>query len=243
MPRFDAAAQHRSSSPTETGLMRRCRKRASPARSLVAVGVACALTIFFHDAGAAAWGCYGTKPGHPTPQERAAFIREVSVLAMRAEKTHGVPASALAAIAIAESGYGWTRVALDANNVFAWKFVPASTQALKPYVPPCERRRGIKERFAAFESKAHAFDFVAAKLATLDAYREHTDAYRAARKVGEAGEAAIHAWLAGVASRYSHKPLEFTRKITRIMNDPAQPADVVSSDENLYRLSLAAPLP
>jgi hypothetical protein len=110
-------------------------------------------------------------------------------------------------------------------------------------VPPCERRRGIKERFAAFESKAHAFDFVAAKLATLDAYREHTDAYRAARKTGEAGEAAIHAWLAGVASRYSHKPVEFTRKITRIMNDPAQPADVVSNDENLYRLSLAAPLP
>jgi uncharacterized FlgJ-related protein len=199
--------------------------------------------LFFHDAGAAVWGCYGTKPGHPTPEERAAFIRDVSELAMRAEKAHGVPASALAAIAIAESGYGWTRVALDANNVFAWKFVPGPAQPLKAYLPACERRRGIKERFAAFDSKAHAFDFVAAKLATLEAYREHTAAYRAAHKTGEAGEAAIHAWLVGVASRYSHKPVEFTRKITRIMNDPAQPADVVSNEANLYRLSVAARLP
>jgi flagellum-specific peptidoglycan hydrolase FlgJ len=202
-----------------------------------------AALLFFGDAAAAVWGCHGTKPGHPTADERAAFIREVSELALRAEKTHGVPASALAAIAIAESGYGWTRVALDANNLFAWKFVPGSAQALKAYVPACERRRGMKERFAAFESKAHAFDFVALKLATLEAYREHTEAYRAARKTGEAGEAAVKAWLAGVASRYSQKPSEFTRKITRIMNDPAQPADVVSSEANLYRLSVGTQLP
>jgi uncharacterized FlgJ-related protein len=192
-------------------------------------------------AAAGRWGCYGTKPGHPTPEERAAFIVEASVLAVHAEKTHGVPASALAAIAIAESGYGWTRVALNANNLFAWKFVPGSTPALKAYVPACERRRA--NRYAAFDSKAHAFDFVAAKLATLDAYREHTEAYRAARKQGVAGEAAVNAWLAGVATRYSHKPDEFTRKIIRIMNDPAQPADVVSHDTNLYRLSVVAKRP
>jgi flagellum-specific peptidoglycan hydrolase FlgJ len=205
-------------------------------------GIVAAL-LFFDEAAAAVWGCHGTKPGHPTPDERAAFIREVSVLAMRAEKTHGVPASALAAIAIAESGYGWTRIALDANNVFAWKLVPESAQTLKAYVPSCERARRLKARFVAFESKAHAFDFVALKLATLEAYREHTEAYRAARKSGAAGEAAVKAWLAGVAARYSEKPGEFTQKITRIMNDPAQPADVVSTDANLYRLSVGTQLP
>src|SRR5687768_3018641 len=73
------------------------------------------------------WGCHGTKPGHPTPEERMAFISEVSELAVKAEKTHGVPASALAALAIAESGYGWTRVAINANNLFAWKYVRAAS--------------------------------------------------------------------------------------------------------------------
>src|ERR1700754_4762956 len=101
---------------------------------------------------AAPWGCHGTKPGHPTPEERAAFVHEVSELAIKAEKAHGVPASALAAIAIAESGYGYTRIALDANNLFAWKFVPAAANSLKEYVLRCEKRRA---RFAAFDSKAH----------------------------------------------------------------------------------------
>src|SRR6476620_9778456 len=84
-----------------------------------------------HAVGAAVWGCHGTKPGHPTPEEREAFIREASELAIKAEKTYGVPASALAALAIAESGYGWTRVALNANNLFAWKFVKAAADGRK----------------------------------------------------------------------------------------------------------------
>ena len=187
---------------------------------------------------AAPWGCHGTKPGHPTPQERAAFVREVSELAIKAEKTHGVPASALAAIAIAESGYGYTRIALYANNLFAWKFVPAAANSLKEYVLHCEERRA-RTRFAAFDSKAHAFDFVASKLATLEAYREHTQAYQAARKRGVAAEIAVKAWIEGVASRYSRKPDAFTRKLTRIMNDPFDPRDTMSHESNLYRLSAA----
>jgi hypothetical protein len=187
---------------------------------------------------AAPWGCHGTKPGHPTAEERAAFVREVSELAIAAEKTHGVPASALAAIAIAESGYGYTRIALDANNLFAWKFVPAAAKSLKEYVLHCDERRA-RMRFAAFDSKAHAFDFVASKLATLEAYRDHTSAYQAARKRGVAAEAAVKAWIDGVASRYSRKPEVFARKLTRIMNDPFEPRDTVSHESNLYRLSAA----
>jgi uncharacterized FlgJ-related protein len=186
-------------------------------------------------AAAAPWGCHGTKPGHPTPEERAAFIREVSELAVKAEQTHGVPASALAAIAIAESGYGYTRVALHANNLFAWKFVPAAANKVKAYVLNCQKRTNT--RFAHFDSKAHAFDFVATNLATLEAYRAHTEAYKAARQRGVPADAATKTWLTGVATSYSHKPSEFTHKITRIMNDPADPRDVVSGEANLYRLS------
>ena len=188
-------------------------------------------------AAAAIWGCHGTKPGHPTPEERSAFIREVSELAVKAEKTHGVPATALAALAIAESGYGWTRVAMNANNLFAWKFVTAAADGRKSYLPACHLRRGINNRFVMFKSRADAFEFVAQKLATLDAYRPHTDAYKAARKLGEAAESAVHAWLRGVATHYSQKPDEFSTKLMRIMNNPAEPADKLSPESNLYRLS------
>jgi uncharacterized FlgJ-related protein len=170
--------------------------------------------------------------------ERAAFIREASELAVKAEKAHGVPASALAAMAIAESGYGWTRVALEANNVFAWKYVTSAAEGRKSYVAACQRRRGVNDRFVVFRSRADAFDFVAAKLAALEAYREHTEAYKAARKRGDAPEAALKAWLDGVASRYSQKPEVFTKKITRIMNNATEPADTVSPDHNLYHLSV-----
>jgi hypothetical protein len=187
---------------------------------------------------AGVWGCHGTKPGHPTPEERIAFVREVGAFAVQAEKKHGVPASALAALSIAESGYGYTRVAIEANNLFAWKFVTAAAEGRKSYLPACHLRRAINDRFIAFKSRGEAFDFVAAKLATLDAYRPYTDAYKAARKGGNVTAAAIDAWLAGVATRYSQKPDEFVKKIRRIMNNPAEPADVLSAELNLYRLSV-----
>jgi uncharacterized FlgJ-related protein len=186
------------------------------------------------------WGCHGTKPGHPTPEERSAFIREASELALAAEKAHGVPASALAALAIAESGYGWTRVAINANNLFAWKYVRAAADGRKSYLPACHLRRGINNHFVVFKSRADAFDFVSSKLATLDAYRQYTDAYNEARKRGDAVDLAVNAWLTGIAAKYSHKPEVFRKKIVRIMNNPAEPADKLSPESNLYQLSAIA---
>ncbi len=186
---------------------------------------------------AAAWTCHGTKPGHPTASEREAFISEVSALAVQAEKTHGVPASVLAAMAIAESGYGWTRLALEANNLFAWKYVAAAAAGREVYRAECAAGRARRDRFVAFKTRADAVDFVAGRLAGAGAYREHTAAYKAARKRGVAAETAAQAWLAGIAERYSRKPAEFTKKIMRIMNNPAEPSDVVSPHGNLHRLS------
>lgn len=187
---------------------------------------------------AAAWGCYGTKPGHPTADEKAAFIREVSELAIKAEKTHGVPASALAALAIAESGYGWTRLALEANNLFAWKFgSTAAAEGRQSYKSTCRRGATVKDRYVVFRSRADAFDYVAAKLATLDAYREYGNAYKAARARGAAVDPAVAVWLSGIARRYSRKPADFKKKIVRIMNNPVQPSDQLSPEHNLHRLS------
>ena len=189
---------------------------------------------------AAGWGCYGTKPGHPTPAERTAFVTDVSNLAIAAEKKHGVPATGLAALAIAESGYGWTRLALEANNLFGWKFVRSEAKERRSHVPACQRGRVGKDRYAIFASRAEAFDVVAAKLATLDAYREYTDAYKGARKRGAPIEPAVNAWIAGIATRYSRKPGEFAEKMMRIINDPEQRGTTVPSNQSLYELSRKA---
>jgi uncharacterized FlgJ-related protein len=165
-------------------------------------------------------------------------VREVSELALKAEKSHGVPASALAAMAIAESGYGYTRIALDANNLFAWKFgSTAGKEGRKAYVPACPLRRGIANRYVKFSNRAEAFDHVAAKLATIGAYRKHTEAYKAARLRGESPERAVEAWLVGIGRRYSGDPKAFTTKLMRIMNNPVDPEKELAPDDTLHRLS------
>ncbi len=187
---------------------------------------------------AAEWSCYGNKPGHPTAEERAAFVREVSELALKAERAHGVPAGALAAMAIAESGYGWTRIALDANNLFAWKFGSgARREGRRAYAPVCAKRRGVAAQYVKFASRAEAFDHVASKLATLDAYRKHTEAYKAARVRGQSPEKAVEAWLLGIARRYSGDPAAFTAKLLRIMDNPVDPEKAPAPDITLHRLT------
>ena len=188
-------------------------------------------------AAAAAWSCHGAKPGHPTAEERLRFIVEASELAVKAEKQHGVPAAALAAIAIAESTYGWTRPAIEANNLFAWRASRTLVRQGKAYVPPCQRRALRRTGYVAFESRARAFDHVASRLAAMNAYRKYTDRYRTSASDGKATPADVDAWLSGIARRYSGQPNRFIRKIRRIMNDPVTPSDTLSPERNLYRLS------
>ena len=198
------------------------------------------LALFAEAALAASWSCYGAKPGHPTADERAAFVSDVSPFAIAAERKHGVPAAALVALAAVESEYGWTRLALEANNLFAWKAGPVEAKTQKTYVPVCQQRRKTKGHFAVFASRAEAFDTVASKLATLDGFREYTERYRVARKRGEPLERSVNAWVAGIATRYSREPRVFSDKLVRVMNDPEQRGDAASRQRNLYELSRQA---
>ncbi|MGO8917418.1 MAG: glucosaminidase domain-containing protein, partial [Stellaceae bacterium] len=59
------------------------------------------------------WGCYDPKPGHPTQS------------AQDAERRGESPAAGLMAMAALESGFGWTRTALSANNLFGFKYTSA----------------------------------------------------------------------------------------------------------------------
>lgn len=209
-----------------------------------------------------AWGCYDLKPGHPTASEQRAFVKEVARLATTAEERYGVPAAALVAMAIAESGYGWTRLAINTNNLFAWKHFPGpATEGREYWVLECQPDEP-GNRFVVFADRAEAVDFVARQLATSENYREDTERYRQDR-AAEATRAAlkrlglnqaavpgggadvveaVNRWVQGVADPYSSNPEKWIRDVRSILNDPYAPSDRLSPEHNLYRLSGLAPL-
>jgi Mannosyl-glycoprotein endo-beta-N-acetylglucosaminidase len=211
---------------------------------------------------AEAWGCYDLKPGHPTASEQEAFVDEVARLAIRAEDRHGVPAAALVAMAVAESGYGWTRLALNTDNLFAWKHFPGPAAEGRQYwVLECQPDEP-GTRFVVFADRAEAVDFVARQLATSDNYRADTERYRrdraakavqgALKRLGldqaAAGGGAdvveaVNRWVEGVADPYSSDPALWSRNVRQIMNDPYSPSERLSPERNLYRLSGLAPMP
>jgi hypothetical protein len=209
-----------------------------------------------------AWGCYDLKPGHPTASEQETFLDEVARLATKAEDRYGVPAAALVAMAIAESGYGWTRLALNTNNLFAWKHFPgAATEGRQYWVLECQPDEP-GTRFVVFADRAEAVDFVARQLAASDNYRADTERYRRDRaaeavraplaRLGLDQDAAggsadvieaVNRWVEGVADPYSSKPELWSRNVRHIMNNPYAPSERLSPERNLYRLSGLAPLP
>jgi Mannosyl-glycoprotein endo-beta-N-acetylglucosaminidase len=208
-----------------------------------------------------AWGCYDLKPGHPTVSEQEAFVDELARLATRAEERYGVPAAALVAMAIAESGYGWTRLALNTNNLFAWKHFPGpAAEGRRYWVLECQPDEP-GTRFVVFANRAEAVDFVARQLATSDNYRADTERYRRDRaaeavraplerlgldQAAAGGSAdvveAVDRWVEGVADPYSSNPQLWRRNVRHIMNDPYAPSERLSPERNLYRLSGLAPL-
>jgi uncharacterized FlgJ-related protein len=182
-------------------------------------------------------------PEHPTPGERQAFIREMEGLATRAEEQHGVPAAAVAAMAVQESGYGWTRLAQDTNNLLAWKYTSSEGAGRREsYVLDCPEQ-GSSDRFVVFRDRGEAVNFVAEQLATSDNYRADTDRYRQDRANRVAVAEAVDRWVDGVADPYSSNPEAYRQAIRRIMNDPYEPSDRRSPDSNLYRLSERARQP
>jgi len=207
------------------------------------------------------WGCYDLKPGHPTTSEQEAFVDEVARLATTAEERYGVPAAALVAMAIVESGYGWTRLALNTNNLFAWKHFPGpATEGRQYWVLECQPDEP-GSRFVVFADRTEAVDFVARQLATSGNYRADTERYRRDRAaediraplerlgldraaVGGGTDVveAVNRWVQGIADPYSSNPEKWSRDVRRIMNAPYAPSDRLSPERNLYRLSGRAPL-
>jgi hypothetical protein len=64
---------------------------------------------------------YNLAIGHPTYNEQINFINSIKEAAISAGSTYGIPASAIIAMACVEGGYGFTRSAYYANNIFGIK--------------------------------------------------------------------------------------------------------------------------
>jgi hypothetical protein len=184
------------------------------------------------------WGPYNPMPGHPSLKEREEFVRVVGPLAKAAEARYGVPAAALAAMSIDESGYGWTRTALNANNLFGFKYTKTAAKAgFTRYVLPCQPASDVGNAYVIYPSYSEAFDMVAERLATLSYYSAATKKYVATEpKTREA----IRAWVKAIALHYNCCPARYIKSITRTINNPLAPSDSEAED-SLFKLSIDSP--
>ena len=64
---------------------------------------------------------YGTAIGHPTQDEAKAFLEDIKPIAVELGQKYKIPASVVMAMAAMESGYGYSRNAVFANNFFGIK--------------------------------------------------------------------------------------------------------------------------
>ena len=72
--------------------------------------------------------------GVPSTQVKEDFVNEISTYARVANKMWGIPASPIIGMAILESGYGTTRIAIHANNIFGikvWGYNPINAWQLQ----------------------------------------------------------------------------------------------------------------
>lgn len=169
----------------------------------------------------------------PTIEDKKNFIEQISKLAVEAEKKHGVPASAIAGMAILESGYGLTRLSMDANNIFGYKKVAGQIT----YTLTCQPTWDVGNEYVKFNSWAEAMDFVASRLAASQYYRADTAKYKAEITSGTDRKTAAINWLAGISNPYNYAPTEYVNKVKKCINNPYNWSEQVDENTNLWKLS------
>ena len=147
------------------------------------------------------WGCYDAAPGHPTDDERRRFIAEIAPAALAAEHAGGPPATGIAAMAALEAGYGWTRTALFANNLFGWKYTSAAAAGGRGHwTLACQPASDPGKDYVTFGDHADSVTFVSGKLATNARYAPSTRRYHDELRGGVAPTAAVEHWVRGIAA-------------------------------------------
>jgi hypothetical protein len=184
------------------------------------------------------WGVYDPQPGHPTLDERDRFVAEIARYAQEAETTYGVPAAALTAIACNESGFGWTRIALHANNLYGFKYTTATAAAGRTfYTLVGQPDSDPGNRYIAFYDRRDAVMFVGAKLGTSTRYKPATDRYQADIAGGVDIKTAANRWIAGIAAAGYNPYAHYPTTTIGFMNNYRAPGATYSPQYNLYRYS------
>lgn len=161
------------------------------------------------------------------------FINEISKYAMEANEKWGIPASAIIGMAILESGYGTTRIAINANNIFGikvWGYNPSFAWQLKgqpdedyeavPVLADYGQDRKIYDEskrrdnwYRAFDSYKEAVDYLAGNLLLNQRYRIAKTNYEERIKNGWSLEQAAKEYLYDIANAgYNHLGGEYYRK-------------------------------
>jgi hypothetical protein len=192
------------------------------------------------------WACYDPQPGHPTDNDKRAYIERISSYAVKAETKHKVPAAAIAAMALVEAGYGFTRTAMPpTNNLYGWKISAKDRKADGGYVLTCQDTAGEfgdadpNRCYRVFQSEEASVNYVASRLASgfHPNYKLAYDDYQRRAHQGITTIERVQAWLATIAEPYNWKPREYIRTICRLMRDPFAGSDKLNPLTNLYRLS------
>lgn len=168
---------------------------------------------------------YLSKYGVPSTQMKEDFINEVSIYAIEANEKWGIPASAIIGMAILESGYGTTRIAINANNIFGikvWGYNPSDAWQLQgqpdedyeaiPVLADYGEDRKIynesKRRdnwYRAFDSYKEAIDYLAGNLLINERYRFAKTNYEERIEKGWSLEQASKEYLYDIANAgYNH---------------------------------------
>ncbi|MDK2972297.1 MAG: large repetitive protein [Candidatus Sumerlaeota bacterium] len=194
-------------------------------------------TLLLRDAGAQ-WDCYNPQPGHPTSAEKTAYVNEIKAYAREAESTYGVPAAALLAMACNESGYGWTRIGLYANNLFGWKYYSASAAGGRSYwTLDCQPSWDPNNKYVAFDNRRDCVLFIAMKLSTMSIYKDDTDRYVSDIRSGVPVQTAVDRWVAGIQASGYNPYADYVATTKSYLNNYMSPSSTYSSTYNLYQHS------
>ena len=182
------------------------------------------------------WGCYEAQPGHPTPAERTTFIDNLVPTAQEAERNGGPPAAGLLAMSALESGFGWTRTAVFANNLFGWKFVSAAGSGNRDsWTLACQPASDPNNRYVVFRDHRDSLAFVANRLKSNTRYGDATRQYHADRATGMKPSDSVARWIKGIADAGYNPFPDYPGKVLFIANDYLHPGPVESAGDSLYR--------
>ncbi|WP_225231372.1 S-layer homology domain-containing protein [Solibacillus faecavium] len=169
----------------------------------------------------------------PSIQMKEDFIKEISTYAMKANENWGIPASAIIGMAIIESGYGTTRIAINANNLFGikvWGYNPENAWQLQgqpdedyeriPVLADYGEDRKIYDEskrrdnwYRAFSAYKEAVNYLAGNLLVNQRYLFAKTNYDERIKKGWSFERASKEYLYDIANAgYNHLGGEYYRK-------------------------------